>query len=207
MSLKLKGLQITSFGTTLYNPTLCVIDMQNDFINGALGTDEAQSIVFKVYNKIYNYIQNVNDHVYFTKDEHQKGEGYYNSEEGKHLPVPHCIFNTKGWEIQQDILDLINNSKNIFVKNQFGCPELVNAIPKDTDGIIIIGLCTDICVISNALLLKTYFPNIPIYIDAACCAGTTPENHDKALDIMKQCHINILNKGEESWRKNKKEEG
>lgn len=169
---------------------LIVVDMQNDFINGSLGTKEAEAIVGNVKNKIEEYRKN-NDVVIFTRDTHH--ENYLETQEGKNLPVKHCIENTKGWEISQELN--IDNSL-IINKPTFGSLELVNKLKSDYEEfkeIELVGLCTDICVISNALLLKAAFLNTIIKVDGACCAGVTIESHKNALEAMKMCQIKVIN--------------
>lgn len=166
---------------------LCVIDMQNDFIDGALGTKEAEAILENVKAKIDLY-RNNGDTVIFTRDTHT--EEYMNTQEGKNLPVPHCIKGTKGWEITP-LLD--TDGSVIIDKPTFGSYELSDYIATlaDVDGIELVGLCTDICVISNAMLLKAKFTETPISVDSSCCAGVTPESHLNALSAMKICQIEI----------------
>lgn len=166
---------------------LCVIDMQNDFIDGALGTKEAEAIVENVKAKIDLYRKN-NDTVIFTRDTHT--EDYMNTQEGKKLPVPHCIKNTEGWEISTE---LSTEGSVIIDKPTFGSYELIDSIADltEVDEIELIGLCTDICVISNAMLLKARFTETPISVDSSCCAGVTPESHLNALSAMKMCQIEI----------------
>ena len=168
---------------------LIVVDMQNDFIDGALGTDEAISIVGKVINKVKNF----DGKVLFTRDTHQ--ENYLNTEEGKHLPVPHCIEGTFGWQITDKLKPFINEKP--FNKKTFGSIELEAYMQKlskkeTIESITLVGLCTDICVISNALLLKANFPNTPIYVESNLCAGVTPDSHKRALEAMKMCQIEII---------------
>ncbi len=167
---------------------LCVIDMQNDFIDGALGTKEAVEIVENVKSKIDLYRKN-GDTVIFTRDTH--AEDYMNTQEGRNLPVPHCIKGTKGWEITSA---LDTEGSVIIDKPTFGSYELADCIANlnDVDGIELVGLCTDICVISNAMLLKARFIETPISIDSACCAGVTPESHLNALSAMKMCQISCF---------------
>lgn len=162
--------------------TLIVIDMQNDFVSGALGSKEAVSILPNVKKKIAEYISAGYD-VIFTRDTHSNN--YLTTNEGKHLPVPHCIHGTKGWEIVDEID--IPECKHVD-KTKFGW--LWNDFKFDDD-IELIGLCTDICVVSNALILKAIFPEIEITVDASCCAGVTYETHMAALTTMKSCQINI----------------
>lgn len=167
---------------------LCVIDMQNDFIDGALGTKEAEAIVENVKAKIELYRKN-GDTVIFTRDTHS--EDYMNTQEGKNLPVPHCIKGSKGWEISEK---LDTASDKIIDKPSFGSFELAEYISTlaDVDEIELIGLCTDICVISNAMILKARFTETPIKVDSSCCAGVTPESHANALSAMKMCQINCF---------------
>ena len=167
---------------------LCVIDMQNDFIDGALGTKEAEAIVENVKAKIELYRKN-GDTVIFTRDTHS--EDYMNTQEGKNLPVPHCIKGSKGWEVSEK---LDTASDKIIDKPTFGSFELAEYISTlaDVDEIELIGLCTDICVISNAMILKARFTETPIKVDSTCCAGVTPESHTNALGAMKMCQINCF---------------
>ena len=164
---------------------LIVVDMQNDFINGSLGSKEAQNIVPNVINKIKEY---ENELIYFTKDTHF--DDYLDTPEGNKLPVKHCIKGTNGWDIPNEIL---NNHKNIIEKYTFGSVELFEKLKEieNIESIELIGLCTDICVVSNVLLAKAYFPNTQIIVDSTCCAGVTPQSHQKALDTMKMCQIDI----------------
>ena len=174
---------------------LVVVDMQNDFIDGSLGTKEAQLIVQNVVEKINNF----DGDIYVTLDTHE--ENYLETQEGRSLPIKHCISGTRGHELNSDILRAINNksSSYFFEKLTFGSVELAdaldykNTIEKPIDVIEIIGLCTDICVISNAILIKAYIPEVKITVDASCCAGVTPDTHKKALESMKVCQINIIN--------------
>ena len=165
---------------------LCVIDMQNDFIDGALGSKEAEDIVDNVKRKIELYRKN-GDTVIFTRDTHT--EDYMNTQEGKNLPVPHCIKGSFGWEISPK-LDIA--SDKIIDKPTFGSFELTDYISSlsDVEEIELVGLCTDICVISNAMLLKAKLTETPIKVDSSCCAGVTPESHQNALSSMKMCQIN-----------------
>ena len=162
--------------------TLIIVDMQNDFIDGSLGTKEAQAIVGNVKKKIGEY-EARGDEIIFTRDTHQ--ENYLDTSEGKKLPVKHCIYGTKGWEIAAGLetSDCIRIDKPTF--GFTGWKE------RDFGEIEIIGLCTDICVVSNALILKAMFPDVEITVDAACCAGVTPETHRAALETMKMCQIRV----------------
>lgn len=169
---------------------LVVIDMQNDFIDGALGTSEAVAIVPKVMVKMMNF----DGLVLATRDTH--GEDYLERQEGKKLPVVHCIKGTHGWEIKDEIQQLLISQP--IDKPTFGS-EALGKVLKDLnndvepiDSITLVGLCTDICVISNAMLLKAFLPEVPIMVDASCCAGVTPESHERALEAMKACQIEII---------------
>ncbi|MBU5313348.1 cysteine hydrolase [Tissierella carlieri] len=175
------------------NKVLIVVDMQNDFIDGALGTKEAVNIVPNVIQKIKKF----KGKVIYTKDTHNKD--YLSTQEGKKLPVEHCIEGTPGWELHKNIQELIEDAQtNIYNKDTFGSKKLVQELieidKKDKiEGIELIGLCTDICVISNALLIKAFLPEVKISVDAKCCAGVTPESHQNALNAMKMCQIEITN--------------
>lgn len=216
---------------------LIVVDMQNDFIDGALGTPEAEAIVENVKAKIRSYPVGC---VYATMDTHS--EDYLNTQEGKYLPVKHCIKGTPGWEIRPDIAALLKDAA-IYEKPTFGCTKLAEDLRRQveecrqaeemrrpvndldrfandqcqqaeemrlqTDSleqsgdsfrqpaqecgmeIELVGLCTDICVVSNALLLKAYMPEVPVSVDASCCAGVTPEKHKAALETMRSCQIAV----------------
>lgn len=166
---------------------LIVVDMQNDFIDGALGTKEAIAIVPYVKEKIKNF----DGKVYFTRDTHF--EDYMNTQEGKNLPVSHCIKNTEGWEIRPE-LDALRKTDAID-KVTFGSKDLVDIIgqEQDVESITFVGLCTDICVISNVMLVKAFYPEIPLIVDAKGCAGVTPESHCNALEAMKMCQVSIEN--------------
>ncbi len=163
--------------------TLLVIDMQNDFIDGSLGTKEAVAIVDKVKAKIEEYRTN-GDRVIFTRDTHH--ENYMDTNEGKHLPVVHCIEGTEGWQIREG---LAFDGAEIIDKPSFG---YTNWKTYDFEEVEIIGLCTDICVVSNALIIKALFPEIRVCVDPACCAGVTPESHEAAIKTMQMCQVEIL---------------
>lgn len=168
---------------------LVVVDMQNDFIDGALANPDAEAIVPKIVDKINKW----DGHIVATQDTHTNN--YLNTLEGKKLPIPHCIWHTNGWSINTDISNAIaQSSQHHFevYKKTFGSNALAK-ICTDYDYIEFVGTCTDICVISNALLAKTACPNIEIAVDASCCAGTTEENHKAALQVMKMCQIDIIN--------------
>lgn len=162
--------------------TLIVVDMQNDFIDMALGTKEAVAIVPAVKAKIDEYIKN-GDEVIFTRDTHE--ENYLETSEGKHLPVPHCIRGTKGWEIADGLY--VEGAK-IIDKPNFGWP---NWNKENFEEVELVGLCTDICVVSNALIIKATHPEIKVSVDSACCAGVTPESHEAALKTMGMCQVEI----------------
>lgn len=169
---------------------LLVIDMQNDFIDGALGTKEAEAIVPHVVDKV----QQFEGTVWFTRDTHPAD--YLNTLEGKNLPVVHCVKGTKGWEIRPE-LEALRTSVAID-KVTFGSKELGSLLlaaneENPIQRITLVGLCTDICVISNAMLCKAFLPEVPVTVDAACCAGVTPESHQNALNAMKMCQIIIEN--------------
>lgn len=174
---------------------LIVVDMQNDFITGPLGTQEARDIIPNVQEKVQYYMKNEDGVIIFTRDSHDSF--YMETQEGKHLPVPHCISKTEGWNIIPELNDYARNNF-ILNKNTFGYKywEHVfdfryNPVFISFDSIELVGVCTDICVVSNALILKSIYPEIPIIVDATCCAGTTPENHIAALQVMKCCQIEV----------------
>lgn len=166
---------------------LIVIDMQNDFISGSLGSDEAKKIVPKVKERIEKAIKDGED-IYFTKDTHY--EDYLNTKEGQFLPVKHCIENTSGHDICDELKPYEKNAKNIFIKNTFGYKDLPQYL-NEYDSITFVGLCTDICVVSNVVLTKAFYPEKNIIVKNDCCAGTSVENHNAALSVMKSCHIVI----------------
>ena len=169
---------------------LIVVDMQNDFIDGALGTAEAVAIVPNVLKKIENF----SGKIIFTRDTHQ--ENYMQTQEGAKLPVPHCIENSFGWQIRDGLLG--HGEIAVLDKPTFGSRELGSMLleldrKEPIGSICLIGLCTDICVISNALLAKAFLPEVPVSVDAACCAGVTPQSHLNALAAMKMCQIAVEN--------------
>lgn len=170
---------------------LVVVDMQNDFIDAALGTPEAVAIVDAVKEKIGSYPA---EDVIATMDTH--GENYMESQEGQNLPVMHCIKGTDGWKIRPDIAELLEGAK-IYEKPTFGSTALAADLKalSETEEIELelIGLCTDICVVSNALLLKAAMPEVKISVDASCCAGVTPQKHLAALETMRSCQVNVTN--------------
>ena len=169
---------------------LIVVDMQKDFVDGALGTKEAQGIVDNVVRKIDEHCGDI----IVTYDTH--GENYMETQEGKNLPVPHCIRNSEGWQLDTKVQAALDKKKyKAFQKPTFGSTELVQYIKEnyneDETEIELIGLCTDICVVSNALLLKANFLETGISVDASCCAGVTVESHNAALTTMKMCQVRV----------------
>lgn len=174
---------------------LVVVDMQKDFIDGALGTQEAVAIVPKVVEKIKGF----NGKIIATMDTHH--ENYLDTQEGKMLPVPHCIKMAAGWEMNGDIAKAIEESGNpyeIYMKPTFGSVRMATNVAaandkEPIDEVVLVGLCTDICVVSNALLLKAFMPEVKVTVDAACCAGVTPESHLSALKTMQMCQVNVEN--------------
>ncbi len=170
---------------------LIVVDIQKDFVDGALGTNEAVGIIDNAVNKIENF----DGKIFVTFDTHF--ENYMDTAEGKKLPVPHCIKGTDGWKLNEKIsASLINKGCTAVEKLTFGSTELPKLIAEEAGdedfSVELIGLCTDICVVSNALILKANFPEKEIYVDASCCAGVTPETHSAALTTMKMCQINVI---------------
>ena len=170
---------------------LVVVDIQNDFVDGALGTKEAVNIIKNCTKRINEF----EGDIYVTFDTHF--EDYMETSEGKKLPVPHCIKGTDGWELNADIANALSDKKYTSVeKLTFGSvelPHLIEIAARDEDfDITLMGLCTDICVVSNALILKANFPENEIYVVADCSAGVTPETHNAALETMKMCQINII---------------
>lgn len=174
---------------------LFVIDMQNDFIDGVLGSAKAQAIVPKVVKKI----KNEKGLIIATYDTHYD-DYLMKTEEGKHLPIPHCLYLTHGWALNKEVHEALSlrETTSYCLKSSFG--HLWDFNKKSVEGVTeieIIGLDTDFCVLANAMTLKAAFPNVPITIDAACCAGSTPEWHEKALDMLEHCHFNVINRKKE----------
>ena len=169
---------------------LIVVDMQRDFIDGALGTPEALAIVPHVVSKMRNH----QGRILATRDTHEAS--YLDTQEGRLLPVPHCIRGTEGWQLHPDVEALLKEpplDKPVFGSAQLGA-QLARKNETDPIGrITLVGLCTDICVISNALLLRAFLPETEIVVDAACCAGVTPHSHRIALEAMKACQVHIEN--------------
>ncbi len=188
---------------------LIVVDMQNDFVTGALANKDSEKIIDNVKAKVEEYKAN-EDVVIFTRDTHS--DNYMTTEEGKNLPVPHCIECTEGWEIVDELRDLADKYKlkdlnyiNIIDKPSFGSLDLANELDyiggyTTITDIEVVGLCTDICVISNAAIAKAAVPNAHVTVDARCCAGVTPESHDTALNAMRAIQVEVIGQGEEPWR-------
>lgn len=179
------------------NKLLVVVDVQNDFVDGVLGTPEAQAIIPNIVKKIREW----DGAIISTFDTHDNS--YLDTNEGKHLPIPHCIKNTWGWEQNAEVAAAIDKKKEKYTfpdtavwsveKNAFGSTTLPTVVCNGKYGYIeLIGLCTDICVVSNALLLKAEYPEFTIAVDPTCCAGVTPETHKAALTTMKMCQIDII---------------
>lgn len=166
---------------------LIVVDMQKDFIDGSLGTKEAQAIVPKVAARVEEYLA-AGDEVIFTLDTH--GEDYLNTLEGKKLPVKHCLKGSEGWELCRELREIKGRR---FEKDTFGSRECAEYVAKGNYSCVeIVGLCTDICVISNAMVIKAFTPQTMIQVNASCCAGVTPESHQNALKAMEMCQIEII---------------
>lgn len=171
------------------NKYLIVVDMQNDFVSGALGSAEAQAIVPAVRRKLEGFP----GRVCVTLDTH--GPDYLSTQEGRLLPVPHCIEGTPGWELTEELAGLpALREAQFFRKPTFGSVELAQALAaahreEPIEEIELVGLCTDICVVSNALMIKAFLPEVPVCVDAACCAGVTPQKHEAALQTMESCQI------------------
>lgn len=168
---------------------LVVVDMQKDFIDGSLGTKEAEGIVDRVVDKISQYPK---ENIIATRDTHE--QNYLETQEGKNLPVLHCVRNTKGWEFDQRIAQALNGA-TIIDKPAFGSVELAELLyqkwNEDEFEVELVGLCTDICVVSNAIMLKCKIPEMKISVDASCCAGVTPQTHEAALTTLKMCQVSV----------------
>ena len=172
--------------------TLIIVDMQNDFITGPLGTPEAQKVEKSIVKWLHAFSY---DQIYVTRDTHDSD--YLATPEGTKLPVPHCIRGTEGWQVSRAIMEELEKPDVFYTfinKRTFGYPawDLENLRGAEDDEIILVGVCTDICVVSNALILKSMFPYARIRVIPSLCAGTTPENHQKALDVMKSCQIEVV---------------
>ena len=181
------------------NKLLVVVDMQNDFIDGALGNAECREVVQKVVDKIKAFD---GDEIIYTLDTHQKN--YMATQEGRNLPVEHCIEYSMGWMLNKDVDDAITThrcsrcSVTEVRKPTFGSVNLANHLMFEYESeaefeIEFVGVCTGICVISNAMLIKAFFPEAKVSVDASCCACVTPESHKNALEAMKMCQINVIN--------------
>lgn len=173
---------------------LIVVDMQNDFVSGALGTKEAVEVTPRVVRRVAEGAAR-GEKILFTRDTH--GEDYARTQEGKRLPVPHCVRDTEGWEIVPQLAEYAAG-RRVLDKPTFGSRLLGEALAAESERepvgkITLVGLCTDICVISNALLLKAFLPEAEVAVDAACCAGVTPQSHKNALEAMKMCQITVEN--------------
>lgn len=166
---------------------LVVVDMQKDFIDGVLGTKEA----FAIVDNVAEAIRSFDGEVIFTRDTHF--DNYMETQEGRNLPVPHCIKDTEGWQIDKKLEALRTDEMKVFDKPTFGSVELAAYLKenKEVEQVTIVGLCTDICVISNALLIKANLPEVEITVLEKCCAGVTPQSHKNALEAMKMCQIKI----------------
>ena len=193
--------QLKNMGKSLVK-LLCVIDMQNDFISGSLGTEEAEAVVPAVVEKIANW----DGPTIATRDTHFE-QTYLSTQEGRYLPVKHCIRGTQGWEIEPRVAEALKNSRCIGIvdKEHFAeapqaqsssrtLADFVQSLKSDGSSleITLIGVCTDICVVSNALMLKSMFPENHFTVDSSCCAGTTPDNHDSALKVLRSCQIDVI---------------
>lgn len=169
---------------------LIVVNMQRDFVDGALGTPEAVAIVDNVVEKIEQF----DGEIIVTYDTHQ--ENYMKTREGKYLPVPHCIEGTDGWLLDDKVeAALMGKGANRIKKPTFGSVRLVDVlsdVDQENTEVTLVGLCTDICVVSNAMLLKANYPEMNIIVDASCCAGVTPKSHTEALNTMKMCQIDVI---------------
>lgn len=184
---------------------LVLVDLQNDFIDGALGSQAAKDIIPNVIKKIEEYPNKSDTLVLFTKDTHY--DNYLETLEGKLLPIEHCIENTKGWSINREVKDVVKRSRFLtcstdkvinsrIYKNTFGSDVLRETLLKYKDlidRVELIGLCTDICLVSNALMVRQTLPNTEVVVDASCCAGTTLDKHYAALEVMKSCQISVIN--------------
>ena len=170
---------------------LIVVDMQKDFVDGSLGTPEAVEIVDRVREKILSYPK---ENVYATLDTHQ--ENYHESQEGRCLPVPHCIEGTEGWMLVPQLREVLKGAV-IVTKPCFGSVTLAKMLEKEDEkepiSVELVGLCTDICVIANAILIKSFMPEVPVSVDASCCAGVTLAKHEAALEVMRSCQIEVVN--------------
>lgn len=167
---------------------LVVVDMQKDFISGALGTKEAEAVV----DNVAEVIRTFDGEVIFTRDTHT--DKYLETQEGRNLPVSHCIKDSDGWQLDKKLASLRTEPVKIFDKPTFGSVALAEYLKEneELESVTLIGLCTDICVISNALLIKAFLPEVEIRVMENCCAGVTPKSHENALEAMKMCQIKIV---------------
>ena len=167
---------------------LVVVDMQKDFISGALGTKEAEAVV----DNVAEVIRTFDGEVIFTRDTHT--DKYLETQEGRNLPVSHCIKDSDGWQLDKKLVSLRTEPVKIFDKPTFGSVALAEYLKEneELESVTLIGLCTDICVISNALLIKAFLPEVEIRVMENCCAGVTPKSHENALEAMKMCQIKIV---------------
>lgn len=171
-----------------------VVDVQNDFVDGVLGSPEAVTAMKSIIDRLMQVRKE--DFVIFTRDTH--GEHYLDTQEGKNLPVPHCIYRTEGWQIADFVDDIVLHEQRMYInKPIFGSYNLINAIADQidmtsVDEVELFGFCTDICVISNALMIKSAFPEVKVKVNAECCAGVTPAKHEAALEVMRSCQIEII---------------
>ena len=168
---------------------LVVVDMQNDFLSGALGSRDAEKIIPNVKRLIKDF----KGEVIFTRDTH--GEDYLSTREGRYLPVAHCIRGSQGWQITDELETL---GRRIFDKSTFGSVHLAKYLAEineraGLESVTLVGVCTDICVISNAMLIKAYLPEVDVIVDASCCAGVSRESHENALSAMRACQIEVVN--------------
>ena len=173
---------------------LIIVDMQNDFVTGALGTSQAHAIVANVKEKAAACLER-GDIVIFTRDTHHAN--YLSTLEGKNLPVTHCIQGSEGWQIIDELLPLAHQATAVIDKPTFGSFELLDVLAPFVESgqietIELCGVCTDICVVSNALLVRAKFHETPLVVDSACCAGVTPESHESALQVLRSCHVRVL---------------
>lgn len=169
---------------------LVVVDMQNDFVDGVLGTKEAVAMIPQAVKTI----QGFKGEIYFTQDTHQKD--YLSTQEGKKLPVLHCVEGTRGWDFYPAIKALVKKHR-VFKKNTFGSRELAEHLKElnqkeKIESISLLGICTDICVISNAMMIKAFLPEVPIKVVESACAGVTQESHKNALKAMQSCQIDVI---------------
>lgn len=177
------------------NNYLIVVDMQKDFITGPLGTEEAVRILPLVKERIDKALED-GEKVIFTRDTHF--ENYMDTQEGKKLPVMHCIEGTSGWGIDEGLMDYVDNGDAFIInKVTFGSRILAEFLAAENEfnpieKVTLVGLCTDICVISNALTVKAFLPEVPIIVDSSLCAGVTPASHENALEAMKMCQIDVI---------------